>query len=149
MLVAYAQLDVPVWPVLLRTQRHLVRGVLFTEHQVCNKSPGGVSHFIKYHILRSAAQPNMLNCCPTDMEGLDAQALAQLQVDGPLPRQLAGELHLRPPPMDPTELPADAARSPAELGVIFMHLANLGYAIISRRNNLGGQAGCCAGELVD
>lgn len=90
----------------------------------------------------------MLTCCTADMEGPDAQALAQLQLDGPMPTQLAGELHLRPPPVEHTDLPQDTARSPAQLAVMFMHLANLGYGITSRRDNLAGQRGCCAGGLV-
>uniref|UniRef100_A0A383VJC2 Methyltransferase domain-containing protein n=1 Tax=Tetradesmus obliquus TaxID=3088 RepID=A0A383VJC2_TETOB len=79
-----------------------------------------------------------------DMEGKDAEVFAELRHNVPLPRQLAAELHIRPAPTEDTALPADAARSPAQLALIFSHLAGLGYGVTWRNNNMGGQPGCCA-----
>jgi hypothetical protein len=79
------------------------------------------------------------------MEGKDAEVFAELRHSVLLPRQLAAELHLRPPPPEATALPAEAARSPAQVALIFSHLAALGYGVTSRNDNTGGQPGCCAG----
>ncbi|KAF6251797.1 methyltransferase domain-containing protein [Scenedesmus sp. NREL 46B-D3] len=79
-----------------------------------------------------------------DMEGKDAEVFAQLKHTMLLPRQLAAELHIRPPPPEATVLPAEAARSPAHVALIFSHLAALGYGVTSRSDNRGGQPGCCA-----
>jgi hypothetical protein len=88
-------------------------------------------------------------CLPlvqTDMEGPDAEVFAELKHSTLLPRQLAAELHLRPPAPEATALPAEAARSPAQLALIFSHLAGLGYGVTSRVDNTGGQPGCCSRE---
>lgn len=79
-----------------------------------------------------------------DMEGPDAAVFAQLKHNTLLPRQLAAELHIRPPPPEATALPPEAARSPAQLALIFAHLAALGYGATSRVDNGGGQPGCCS-----
>lgn len=80
------------------------------------------------------------------MEGPDAAVFAQLKHNTLLPRQLAAELHIRPPPPEATALPPEAARSPAQLALIFAHLAALGYGATSRVDNGGGQPGCCSRE---
>jgi hypothetical protein len=82
----------------------------------------------------------------SDMEGPDAQVFAELRHNTTLPRQIAAELHLRPPPPEATALPPEAARSPAQLALIFSHLAALGYGATSRVDNTGGQPGCCSRE---
>jgi hypothetical protein len=82
------------------------------------------------------------------MEGKDAEVFAQLRHNVSLPRQLAAELHIRPPPPEGTALPAEAARDPAQLALIFSHLAGLGYGVTWRNDNKGGQPGCCAGQYV-
>eukprot|EP00878_Enallax_costatus_P012503 GHUV01013058.1.p1 GENE.GHUV01013058.1~~GHUV01013058.1.p1 ORF type:complete len:623 (+),score=48.64 GHUV01013058.1:389-2257(+) len=80
-----------------------------------------------------------------DVKGADAQVLAQLKANGPLPRQVAVTLHNQPPKGQHTDLPADTGRSVAQLAVMFMHLANLGYGITNRRDNTEGHCDGCAG----
>lgn len=77
------------------------------------------------------------------MEGKDAEVFAELRHNVPLPRQLAAELHIRPAPTEDTALPADAARSPAQLALIFSHLAGLGYGVTWRNNNMGAARLLC------
>jgi hypothetical protein len=71
---------------------------------------------------------------------LDAAAAAEPAVlsefrhDTALPRQIVIEIHMRP--STPTALAAPAPRTPAQVGLMFMHLGSLGYGVVGAEDNI-------------
>ncbi|KAI8477200.1 MAG: methyltransferase domain-containing protein [Monoraphidium minutum] len=74
-----------------------------------------------------------------DIEGHEPSVLQSLVSNkGHLPRQISMEMHMR------DAVGAVAPNNTVQMGVLFYHMAVLGYGIISREDNLWGAHGCCA-----
>lgn len=67
-----------------------------------------------------------------DVPGADAQlaALAELQIGGPLPRQLAVRLHAQPLTPAAAETHVEHGHVAALMALMFGHLANLGFGMV-------------------
>jgi hypothetical protein len=70
------------------------------------------------------------------------QALADLRegTQG-LPEQISVELHFTGLG---SGIPEVAARNQVQMSLFFLHMANLGYGVISREDNMFGSSGCCS-----
>lgn len=75
-------------------------------------------------------------------EGYEYEVLATWGLEDELPYELAVEFHVRVVPGTPRAT-SFTPKTTAELGVAFVHLANLGYAPYSQEIN-AGNPGCCA-----
>lgn len=53
------------------------------------------------------------------------------------------EIHIRPQ-SGGTGLAKPAARTPAQVALMFMHMASIGYGVVGEEDNIWGEAGCCA-----
>jgi hypothetical protein len=90
--------------------------------------------------------PLLLGTAPgdtqVDIEGHEPAVLAELRHDTPLPRQIVIEIHVRP--ADGTAIARPAPRTPAQLALLMMHMASLGYGVVGQEDNIWGEPGCCA-----
>ncbi len=57
-----------------------------------------------------------------------------------LPEQIALEVHFGPGGV----FPVTVAKNVPQMSLLISHLANLGYAIVSRDDNMIGNIGCCS-----
>ena len=57
--------------------------------------------------------------------------------------QIVIEIHMHPVE-GPTALAAPSARTPAQVALMFMHMASIGYGVVGEEDNVWGEAGCCA-----
>lgn len=87
-------------------------------------------------------QHRTLDVFKMDIEGHEPGVLAELRHDTPLPRQIVVEIHMLPDP--PAGLSPTAPRTPAQLALLMMHMASLGYGVVGQEDNIWGAAGCCA-----
>ncbi len=65
-----------------------------------------------------------------------------------LPEQIAIELHFTTGGKWGNRLPIVAAKNQVQMSLFFLHMANLGYGIISREDNPDKNIGCCRWEGV-
>lgn len=80
-----------------------------------------------------------------DIEGFEYQVLADLKEGNPaLPEQIAVEFHFATDGEWVGHMPPVAAKNQVQMSLTFMHLANLGYAVVSREDNPSKLVGCCA-----
>jgi hypothetical protein len=82
-----------------------------------------------------------------DIEGHEPGVIAELRHNLPLPRQIVMEIHMRP--VAGTMIQRPAPRTPAQLALLMLHLASLGYGIVGQEDNIWGEGaqtgqGCCA-----
>eukprot|EP00878_Enallax_costatus_P019727 GHUV01020820.1.p1 GENE.GHUV01020820.1~~GHUV01020820.1.p1 ORF type:complete len:260 (+),score=54.85 GHUV01020820.1:230-1009(+) len=85
----------------------------------------------------------VIDVAKIDIEGHEPSVLAELRHDMPLPRQVVIEIHMHPVE-GPTALAAPSARTPAQVALMFMHMASIGYGVVGEEDNIWGEAGCCA-----
>ncbi len=60
-----------------------------------------------------------------------------------LPAQIVAELHFHTVEEE-RELAPMVARSAPQMGLLFLHLANLGYGPVAREDNPNAGLGCCS-----
>jgi hypothetical protein len=73
---------------------------------------------------------------------LRLQALADFKESWQyLPEQIALEVHFS---LGSGVFPITAARNSPQMTLLFSHLANLGYAVVARDDNLISNLGCCS-----
>jgi hypothetical protein len=87
-------------------------------------------------------QHRSLDVFKIDIEGHEPSVLAELRHNTPLPRQVVIEIHMRAPAG--TAIARPAPRTPAQLALLMMHMAGLGYGIVGQEDNIWGEPGCCA-----
>eukprot|EP00775_Hariotina_reticulata_P004381 gene4381-4633_t len=74
-----------------------------------------------------------------DIEG---HVLSEFRHNTALPRQIVIEIHIRP--ASHSAIAAPAPRTPAQVGLLFMHMGSLGYGVVGEEDNIWGEKGCCA-----
>lgn len=57
--------------------------------------------------------------------------------------QVVIEIHIRPKE-GATALAPPAAQTPAQVALMFMHMASIGYGVVGKEDNIWGESGCCA-----
>jgi hypothetical protein len=74
-----------------------------------------------------------------------AQAMSDLRENTQgLPEQIAIELHFTGGAQWANHIPVVAAKNQVQMSLFFLHMANLGYGIISREDNPDANIGCCS-----
>lgn len=63
-----------------------------------------------------------------------------------LPEQIAIELHFTGGAQWANHIPIVSAKNQVQMSLFFLHMANLGYGIISREDNPDANIGCCRCE---
>lgn len=111
-------------------------------HKVCVGKAGPL--FKTWDQITRELGHKVIDVAKIDIEGHEAAVLAELRHDIPLPRQVVIEIHMRPQQGVPTALAAPAARTPAQVALMFMHMASIGYGVVGEEDNIWGEAGCCA-----
>ena len=61
-----------------------------------------------------------------------------------LPEQIAIELHFTGGSQWSNHIPVVSAKNQVQMSLFFLHMANLGYGIISREDNPDANIGCCS-----
>eukprot|EP00808_Paulinella_micropora_P017032 g2133.t1 len=84
-----------------------------------------------------------LHLLKADIEGFEFELLGGLAETDLLPTQLALEVHFAHHTLGPQGEKAAAKQSP-HMSLLFAHLAILGYAIVSREDNMYLHSGCCS-----
>ncbi len=107
---------------------------------------GGVPQACSRHTPHHAShRPRPALPCPTSPNH-HPQALGDLKESSQgLPEQILAEVHFQIQPGHfEKDLPPVAAKNQAQMSLLFMHLANLGYGITSREDNGYQNLGCCS-----
>eukprot|EP00879_Flechtneria_rotunda_P001331 GHRR01001481.1.p1 GENE.GHRR01001481.1~~GHRR01001481.1.p1 ORF type:complete len:390 (+),score=80.39 GHRR01001481.1:272-1441(+) len=112
-------------------------------HKVCVGRAGAnfrtweeITHMLGHH-------HKGVDVAKIDIEGHEPAVLAELRAGVQLPRQIVIELHFRPQ-QGATAIAAPAPRTPAQLALLFLHMASLGYGVVGSEDNIWGEAGCCS-----
>lgn len=87
-------------------------------------------------------QHRTLDVFKIDIEGHEPGVIAELKHNTALPRQIVIEIHLRP--KEATGIQRPAPRTPAQLALLMMHFASLGYGIVGQEDNICESARCLA-----
>lgn len=111
--------------------------------QLCVGSTGAENFRTWEQITRDLGHHHrVLDVFKVDIEGYEPGLLAELRHDTPLPRQVVIEIHMLPNAT--VRLANTAPRTPAQLAVLMMHMASLGYGVVGQEDNIWGYPGCCA-----
>ena len=86
-------------------------------------------------------QHRTLDVFKIDIEGHEPGVLAELRHDTPLPRQIVIELHMYATDR-PTAIQKPAPRTPAQLSLLVMHMASLGYGVVGQEDNVCKYLAC-------
>jgi hypothetical protein len=79
-------------------------------------------------------QHRTLDVFKIDIEGHEPGVIAELKHNTPLPRQIVIEIHMRA--KGGTAIQKPAPRTPAQLALLMMHFASLGYGIVGQEDNI-------------
>lgn len=79
-------------------------------------------------------QHRTLDVFKIDIEGHEPGVIAELKHNTPLPRQVVIEIHMRP--SGQTGIQKPAPRTPAQLALLMMHFASLGYGVVGQEDNI-------------
>lgn len=71
-----------------------------------------------------------------DIEGAEPDVIASLRHDNLLPRQIS-KVHIFPP--GSSLISPSAPHTQSELALLILHLAQLGYAVVSTEDNIGAR----------
>jgi hypothetical protein len=118
-----------------------------TFHRICiGNSPGSEDQkFETFNSITRRLGHHKIALLKIDIEGWEFQAMGDLrETTQGLPEQIAIELHFAGGGQLANHLPAVAARNQMQMSLLFMHMANLGYGIVSREDNPIDNIGCCS-----
>lgn len=115
-------------------------------HKLCLGSPEKASEDALFVTLTQAMKMldiTTMSLLKMDIEGFEYDVMATWQKADPLPSQISFELHwdgvywgTNPSPSSSTLMWKNRVVSVAELALFMNHLAHLGYAVVSKENNV-------------